>query len=276
MRTVNQFFPSTIQNPRFFFENASVVLSPFLIRPEYTGACWKVRRVSDAALLDIGFDGGGMVSEAELVAFLGTGQGRLHTFYNQAGTNHAVAPAAVQEPLIWNDGFVTGLEGLPAVDFEGTANRRMIFESMVETITANGSLCMAVIDRIDTASLQQIFSNRSENTQFRSSSAHQLDLAGIASPGASFNSISAKKIIGFEIDTINEQAVIFDEYMEGPVSYFSVLTTPSWRFNQLGARAVTGEVYRGKIHELFFFPDRLLATRGNIIKNRKSLYHPGL
>ncbi|SEJ15501.1 hypothetical protein SAMN05192553_102660 [Cyclobacterium xiamenense] len=276
MRTVNQFFASTIGGNSLLFENASVVLSPFLIRPEYTGACWRVRRVSDAVLLDVGFDGGGMVSEAELVAFLGTGQGRLHTYYNQVGANHAIAPATTQEPLVWDNGFVTGLEGLPAVDFEGTANRRMIFESMVESITTNGSLCLAVIDRIDTASLQQIFSNRTENTQFRSSSAHELAFAGVASPGASLNAISAKKIVGFEINTVNEEAVIFDEYIEGPISYFSLLNTPSWRFNQLGARNVTGEVYRGRIHELFFFEDRLLTNRRNIIKNRKSIYHPGL
>ncbi|AEL24362.1 hypothetical protein [Cyclobacterium marinum] len=274
IRTVNQFFGSINSGDNLLFENASIIMSPYLINDAYTGYCWKVRRESDSALLEVGFDLSGKVNESILTSFLGSGIGRLNTYYNQAGNNNAVAPALFREPLIWDNGFIPGLEGHPSIDFEGGAQKRLMFDSMIETITANGSLFMAVIDRIDESIIQQVLSNQSINHQFRLTTENQMDLGGTEAPFNVFNTPSPKKIIGFDINTITEESFIFDEYVNSSPTSFSVSTLPSWKLNQLGARANTGELYRGRMHEVFFFPDRKLTNKRNIVRNRKAIYNP--
>lgn len=65
--------------------NAAAIYSFNLLNSSYTGDCIEVRRSSDNALADIGFDGNGNLDEAALLSHVGAGDGFIRTWYSQQG-----------------------------------------------------------------------------------------------------------------------------------------------------------------------------------------------
>jgi hypothetical protein len=53
------------------------------LRSSYSGFCLEVRRSSDNALQNIGFDSNGLIDTASLLSFVGAGSGFVRTLYNQ-------------------------------------------------------------------------------------------------------------------------------------------------------------------------------------------------
>ena len=86
---------------------ASGAFSTRRLSSSYSGNCVKVRNDSDA-LLDIGFSGAGIDSES-LEAHCGTGDGFVHTWYDQSGSdNHATTDEDADQPRIVNSGTYDG------------------------------------------------------------------------------------------------------------------------------------------------------------------------
>lgn len=82
------------------------------LRDNYTGALFRVRRSSDNAEQDIGFDAGtGLVDESALTTFVGANSGLVTTLYNQVsggGFNATIGTASLQ-PTIVDAGVVQTL-----------------------------------------------------------------------------------------------------------------------------------------------------------------------
>ena len=71
----------------------------------YNGSAIRVRRSSDNTLTDIGFLGNGDFDAASYLAFIGAGNGFVHTIYDQSGNGrHQVQATAAAQPQIGVDG----------------------------------------------------------------------------------------------------------------------------------------------------------------------------
>ncbi len=90
------------------------------LRRLYTGFCIRVRRSSDNAQLDIGFDSQGNLDILALLAFVGTGSGFVTIWYDQSGNGrNATQTTPEAQPRIVNAGVLDIANGKPAVRFNG-------------------------------------------------------------------------------------------------------------------------------------------------------------
>jgi hypothetical protein len=94
--------------------DAIAALGFYKLRAAYTGDCIQVRRTSDSTVLDIGFDGSGLVDTAAIATFCAGTEGRISIWYDQSGngfdftvTQTPQAGIASQQPIIYYSGAVT-------------------------------------------------------------------------------------------------------------------------------------------------------------------------
>ncbi|MGD9276504.1 MAG: arabinofuranosidase catalytic domain-containing protein [Candidatus Pacearchaeota archaeon] len=79
-------------------------LSIYRLTKEYSGYCMKIRRSSDNATKDIGFSGS-FVNRGAIQSFCGSGDGYVHTLYDQSGNgNNAVQTNSSYQPKICESG----------------------------------------------------------------------------------------------------------------------------------------------------------------------------
>ena len=96
---------------------AAAAFSTRLLRSAYAGACMNVRRSSDNTAQDIGFVNG-VLDTASLLAFVGSGDGFVTTWYDQSGNgSNATQATAVNQPQIVASGVVTTAGSKPALKF---------------------------------------------------------------------------------------------------------------------------------------------------------------
>jgi hypothetical protein len=105
------------------FPGAAVAFSAArLLRSDYTGAAINVRRASDNAVQDIGFDGDGELDTSALATFCAGTNGFVVRWYDQSGNgNDATQAATSEQPKVYDSG--TGIitkNGKPAVETDGT------------------------------------------------------------------------------------------------------------------------------------------------------------
>jgi hypothetical protein len=86
------------------------------LRTAYTGSAIRVRRSSDNAEQDIGFDGSGNLDESALTTFVGANDGFVTTLYDQVGSNDAVMATAADQPRIVASGVVVKMLSKPAIE----------------------------------------------------------------------------------------------------------------------------------------------------------------
>ena len=85
------------------------------LRAGYAGSCFKVRRSSDNTTLDIGFINGAL-DTATLLAFTGSGDGFVATWYDQSGNGRDVSQASLSnQPKIVSAGVLNIVNGRPAL-----------------------------------------------------------------------------------------------------------------------------------------------------------------
>lgn len=109
-------------NPPADFMNPAptAVYSLRKLNPAYSGPCLKVRRSSDDTTQDVGFSGG-VLDTSALLAFVGSGNGFVDTWYDQSGNaNHAAQAALNQQPRIVSAGVVDSTNGKTALWFNAS------------------------------------------------------------------------------------------------------------------------------------------------------------
>ena len=97
------------------YPNAKVGYSLRLLSSDYTGFCIRVRRSSDNAEQDIGFDGNEL-DTSSLLSFCGVNSGYVTTWYNQKNTGDNLNNStAIYQPLIVLNGALQMVNGKPAI-----------------------------------------------------------------------------------------------------------------------------------------------------------------
>jgi hypothetical protein len=102
----------------------------------YTGSLIRVRRSSDNAEQDIGYNGSNVLDEAALTTFVGAGNGFVTTWYDQSGNgNNETQTTAINQPRIVNSGTVEKMNSLPSIYFNTTYFIRANFMSSATSAT---------------------------------------------------------------------------------------------------------------------------------------------
>ena len=97
------------------FPGAAAAFSLRKLRAAYTGAAIRVRRSSDDAEQDIGFDANNDLDTAALLAFVGSGDGFAVTMYDQSlnGFHHTNDVPAEQIQVVENGAVITTYLNVP-------------------------------------------------------------------------------------------------------------------------------------------------------------------
>jgi hypothetical protein len=117
----------TENNNTFVLDNISksptVAYSVRKLSKTYHGFCIRVRRSSDNASLDIGFDTNGELDIATMLAFVGSANGFVSIWYDQSGNQKNLTQVTqIYQPKIINTGTLITSNGKPFVGFYGIPN----------------------------------------------------------------------------------------------------------------------------------------------------------
>jgi len=103
------------------YSSATVAYSLRKLRNGYYGFAIRVRRSSDNAEQDIAFKSDGTLDTTSLLAFVGSGNGFVTTWYDQSGNGYnAYQSTAINQPLIVSSGSLTTNGGKPAIRCAGS------------------------------------------------------------------------------------------------------------------------------------------------------------
>ena len=135
------------------YGGATVGYSLRKLSSTYTGNAIRVRRSSDNAEQNIGFDGSGNLDTTTLLAFVGAGNGFATTWYDQSGNSrNATQTTAANQPQIVTSGNVIMRNSKPYI--EATSTRYFTFTELNAAINTNYSLWLTY--EKDTAGNQAI------------------------------------------------------------------------------------------------------------------------
>lgn len=108
------------------YPGAAAAYSLRQLSASFTGPVVRVRRSSDNTESDIGLVDG-MLNEAALLAFVGTGDAFVTTWYDQSGNaRNATQATAANQPRIVLGGVVDKVNGRPAASFITASNTRLL------------------------------------------------------------------------------------------------------------------------------------------------------
>ena len=118
------------------YSGAAAAYSLRKLRTGYYGNAIRVRRSSDNAEQDIAFDASGNLDTTSLLAFVGSGNGFVTTWYDQSGfNNHITQTTAGNQPQIVSSGVVKLLNNKPSIYFDGSST---YFNSSTQTVLSTG------------------------------------------------------------------------------------------------------------------------------------------
>ena len=106
------------------YTGAAAAYSVRKLDKDYTGNCLRVRRSSDEATQDIGFDSAGDLDTAAIATFCSGAYGYVTAWYDQSGNgNNATQSTTTAQPMIYDRiaAAVVTENSKPALDFNGAA-----------------------------------------------------------------------------------------------------------------------------------------------------------
>ena len=106
------------------YTGAAAAFSVRKLDKDYTGSCMRIRRSSDEATQDIGFDSAGDLDTAAIASFVGDAYGYVTAWYDQSGnSNNATQSTSAKQPMIYDRvaAAVVTENGKPAISFDAVS-----------------------------------------------------------------------------------------------------------------------------------------------------------
>lgn len=111
------------------------------LRAGFVGNAIQVRRSSDSATQNIGFDAKGSLNTTTLSSFCGSGTCYVVTWYDQSGSgNNATQSTAANQPIIYSAGVLNQQNSLPAIAFQASSSTFMTLGSYPFSSSSTGSI----------------------------------------------------------------------------------------------------------------------------------------
>jgi hypothetical protein len=135
------------------YPGAAAAYSLRLLDKDYTGSAIRVRRATDNAEQDIGFDDNGDLDTTSLATFCSGTDGFVKTWYDQSGNaNDLTQSAGDNQPIIYTGGAVVEQNGKVAIDFDGSNDTFDIDNTGLDI----GNLSSFMVGKFDTTGVTQI------------------------------------------------------------------------------------------------------------------------
>jgi len=125
------------------YPGAAAAYSLRKLSENYLGFSIQVRRSSDNAVLDIGFDGDGNLNTGALLAFCGVGNGFVTIWYDQSGNGrNATQTTAANQPQIVSSGTVITDNVNVSIKWDNNGQNNLIFTRInnIQSVFQTGQL----------------------------------------------------------------------------------------------------------------------------------------
>jgi hypothetical protein len=258
------------------YPGAAAAYSLRLLDTDYTGSAVRVRRASDNAEQDIGFDGNGDLDTSALATFCSGTDGFVKTWYDQSGnSNDATQVTTAHQPKIYDS--ATGVlteHGKPCAQFDGTDDR---FEITPTISAANGFIAACVSEISATGAAEVALNVRGANCTFGNllfyNSSTGLTYASGRTSACVYEAVDASGMKSIAVglwDWVNDTlSVEFDGVAVTPNTN---LTETSTTINRIRLGVDAGTNYADcKIHECIIWPSNSL-TIANISDDINTYY----
>jgi hypothetical protein len=227
------------------------------VRSAASLAC-QVRRSSDNAAANFGFTASGDLNTAALLAFVGSGNGFVTTWYDQSGNGrNATQTDPTLQPRIVSNGAIETQNGRPVASFDGTytlLTPSFILGDTVVTVARRSGYNQPVVEGANVASQDRgLWGLRSGSTDFTTHLNYGIN-------GGPLNATNAD---GFPINVL--------QIVSQTVAKGTVATTASiWR---IGGGTGGYVPLNGVIPELISFPAVLSAADlQTLVRNQGQYY----
>jgi hypothetical protein len=150
------------------YSGAAAAYSVRKLDKDYTGSCMRIRRSSDEATQDIGFDSNGDLDTAAIASFVGDAYGYVTIWYDQSGNGLNVTQSTSNaQPMIYDRvaAAVVTENGKPALNFDGS-NDFLRYDSTNVSIVA-GSFYNTTVHAKDGGNVHGLWNNSASNFNTR-------------------------------------------------------------------------------------------------------------
>jgi hypothetical protein len=236
------------------YTGAAAAYSVRKLDKDYTGYCMKVRRASDDAEADIGFDSNGDLDTAAIATHCGASAGYVSVWYDQAnigGTaNNATQSTPSEQPQIYNGTAVITENGKPALDFPSPGG----FQNTTISASSSDKVSMFSVAAITGGSVGFMM-HTSELDGYR------LPIARSGNSNAPADGVGSMSFFkDGSSATVTTRGECYTEYVDSTqhlMTIFGTLSTAitSGNTNALGMRATADTNYpvNGPIQELIIY-----------------------
>jgi len=256
------------------YSGAAAAYSMRRLSSTYTGACLKVERSGDGTTKDIGFDEAGNLDVLTLLEFVGAGDGRVHTWFDQSGNgNDATQTDDAKQPLIVSSGSLIQQNEKPALEFDGVDDFMTSPDYIVE-LSQNPASVFCVSQASTVANSAYILAEGDVISPYSSNfilgGSTGSDIVWVN--GTTVGTMQAGQVlVGFDYDQANATAFI-DGSQSGSSQAVTVNTETSL-YSYIGSRADgLAAFFNGKIQELITYKSDQSANRTGIETNINDYY----
>jgi len=255
---------------------ASAAYSLRRLKSTYTGSLIEVRRSSDNATQDIGYDVNGNLDTTALLLFVGANNGFVSKWYDQSGSGLTAANATASgQPQIVTSGSVNTQNAKPTVSYVSSDVLSTVAQTTLASGTTSGTL--NVVAKSNAAA-------NTDTVSYGTAASNQARALGMAASGALQYLTHANDITtGFTPSPITSPFVQTGVFTQSLLSAFAngaavntkaiAMNTASNTVLRLGAYAGGANFWSGNIQEVIIFNSALSTGDRNTLElNQGSFY----
>jgi hypothetical protein len=249
------------------YTGAAAAYSLRWLNTDYTGPAIRVRRASDNAEQDIGFDANGDLDTTALATFCSGTDGFVKTWYDQAGSNDATQTTTGSQPKVYDSstGVSVNSNGNASLYFDGTDK----FENITSAISTVHSSFVVAEGRQEAKQVYG-FGGGTAFLKFEFAIWNDKLTAAFIGDGGAFTAhkTTAPKDSLTHLFSQFYDAVDYEIYLDNTLDTSVSETKTSTGALSIGAR-ITGEMY---LSELVLYSSDQSSNRTGIESNINTYY----